>query len=90
MPYILCGSVNTIRTCPPQTSNNGTSSASRLGKVDGIPLSNKVYICTCMNLCAICSTFGEDKIDSRGAKLILILILLYNSLLHELSKVKSL
>nr|XP_012569662.1 la-related protein 6B isoform X3 [Cicer arietinum] len=41
--FSAVGSVNTIRTCPPQTSNNGTSSASRLGKVDGIPLSNKLH-----------------------------------------------
>ncbi|CAL5195114.1 unnamed protein product [Lathyrus oleraceus] len=37
------GSVKTIRTCPPQISNNGTSSASRLGKIDGIPLYNKLH-----------------------------------------------
>ncbi|MED6206185.1 hypothetical protein PIB30_024478 [Stylosanthes scabra] len=37
------GSVKTIRTCPPQTSNSGASSASRLGKVDGVHLSNKLH-----------------------------------------------
>ncbi|CAK8545002.1 unnamed protein product [Lathyrus sativus] len=37
------GSVKTIRTCPPQISNNGTSSATRLGKIDGIPLYNKLH-----------------------------------------------
>ncbi|GAU13736.1 hypothetical protein TSUD_348400 [Trifolium subterraneum] len=41
--FSAVGSVKTIRTCPPQTSNNGTSSASRLGKVDGIPLYNKLH-----------------------------------------------
>ncbi|XP_052727076.1 la-related protein 6B isoform X1 [Vigna angularis] len=38
-----CGSVKTIHTCPPQTSNSGASSALRLGKVDGLPLSNKLH-----------------------------------------------
>lgn len=41
--FSAVGSVKTIRTCPPQTSNNGTSSASRSGKVDGIPLHNKLH-----------------------------------------------
>ncbi|CAJ2631219.1 unnamed protein product [Trifolium pratense] len=41
--FSAVGSVKTIRTCPPQTSNNGTSSASRLGKIDGIPLYNKLH-----------------------------------------------
>ncbi|KAK4286609.1 hypothetical protein QN277_003136 [Acacia crassicarpa] len=40
--FSAVGSVNTIRTCPPQSSNGGASSASRLAKVDGMPLSNKV------------------------------------------------
>ncbi|KAK7338245.1 hypothetical protein VNO77_18849 [Canavalia gladiata] len=41
--FSAVGSVKTIRTCPPQTSNSGASSASRLGKVDGMPLSNKLH-----------------------------------------------
>ncbi|XP_027350219.1 la-related protein 6B [Abrus precatorius] len=41
--FSAVGSVKTIRTCPPQTSNNGAASASRLGKVDGMPLSNKLH-----------------------------------------------
>ncbi|KAK7354892.1 hypothetical protein VNO80_20463 [Phaseolus coccineus] len=41
--FSAVGSVKTIRTCPPQTSNSGASSASRLGKVDGLPLSNKLH-----------------------------------------------
>ncbi|XP_028757209.1 la-related protein 6B isoform X2 [Neltuma alba] len=39
--FSAVGSVNTIRTCPPQSSNGGAS-ASRLAKVDSMPLSNKV------------------------------------------------
>ncbi|XP_022636091.1 la-related protein 6B isoform X1 [Vigna radiata var. radiata] len=41
--FSVVGSVKTIRTCPPQTSNSGASSALRLGKVDGLPLSNKLH-----------------------------------------------
>lgn len=41
--FSVVGSVNTIRTCPPQSSNGGASSASRPAKVDGIPLSNKLH-----------------------------------------------
>ncbi|KAI4334637.1 hypothetical protein L6164_019301 [Bauhinia variegata] len=41
--FSAVGSVKTIRTCPPQTSNGGASSASRLSKVDGMPLSNKLH-----------------------------------------------
>ncbi|XP_061373051.1 la-related protein 6B [Gastrolobium bilobum] len=41
--FSAVGSVKTIRTCPPQTSNSGASSASRLGKVDGMSLSNKLH-----------------------------------------------
>lgn len=41
--FSAIGSVKTIRTCPPQTSNSGASSASRLGKVDALPLSNKLH-----------------------------------------------
>ncbi|QCE13412.1 la-related protein 6B [Vigna unguiculata] len=41
--FSAVGSVKTIRTCPPQTSNSGASSALRLGKVDGLPLSNKLH-----------------------------------------------
>ncbi|XP_057439767.1 la-related protein 6B [Lotus japonicus] len=41
--FSAVGSVKTIRTCPPQTTNSGASSASRLGKVDGMPLSNKLH-----------------------------------------------
>lgn len=36
------GSVKTIRTCPPQTSNCATSTASRSGKMDMF-FGNKVY-----------------------------------------------
>ena len=36
------GSVKTIRTCQPQPSNGGASSASRSGKADGVLYSNKV------------------------------------------------
>ncbi|KAK7277042.1 hypothetical protein RIF29_18191 [Crotalaria pallida] len=41
--FSTVGSVKTIRTCPPQTSNSGTSSASRSGKADGMPLSSKLH-----------------------------------------------
>ncbi|KAF7824297.1 la-related protein 6B isoform X1 [Senna tora] len=41
--FSAVGSVNTIRTCPPQTTNGGAPSASRLAKVDGMPLSNKLH-----------------------------------------------
>ncbi|RYR52888.1 hypothetical protein Ahy_A06g027753 isoform A [Arachis hypogaea] len=41
--FSAVGSVKTIRTCPPQTSNSGASSASRLGKVDGVHLANKLH-----------------------------------------------
>ncbi|KAJ1390753.1 Winged helix-like DNA-binding domain superfamily [Sesbania bispinosa] len=41
--FSAVGSVKTIRTCPPQTSNNGASSTSRLGKIDSMPLSNKLH-----------------------------------------------
>ncbi|KAL1350260.1 la-related protein 6B isoform X1 [Arachis duranensis] len=42
--FSAVGSVKTIRTCPPQTSNSGASSASRLGKVDGVHLANKSFL----------------------------------------------
>ncbi|PSS35762.1 La-related protein like [Actinidia chinensis var. chinensis] len=37
------GSVNSIRTCQPQTSNGGASSASRSGKADSMLFSNKLH-----------------------------------------------
>jgi len=37
------GSVKTIRTCQPQTSNGGASSASRTTKSDGMLFSNKLH-----------------------------------------------
>ncbi|XP_037495322.1 la-related protein 6B [Jatropha curcas] len=37
------GSVKTIRTCPPQTSGGGASSASRSTKADGMHFSNKLH-----------------------------------------------
>ncbi|XP_059448792.1 la-related protein 6B [Corylus avellana] len=39
--FSAVGSVKTIRTCQPQTSNGGASSASRSGKSDGMLFSNK-------------------------------------------------
>lgn len=36
------GSVKTIRTCQPQTSSGGASSASRSGKSENIHFTNKV------------------------------------------------
>jgi len=41
--FSAVGSVKTIRTCPPQTSNGGASSASRSGKADGMQFSNKLH-----------------------------------------------
>ncbi|CAL0302223.1 unnamed protein product [Lupinus luteus] len=40
---VVGSSVKTIRTCPPQPSNSGTSSASRGGKADGMPLYSKLH-----------------------------------------------
>ncbi|KAL8482732.1 hypothetical protein ACS0TY_025686 [Phlomoides rotata] len=37
------GSVKSIRTCPPQNSNNGASSASKTGKGDAMHLSGKFH-----------------------------------------------
>ncbi|XP_030938426.1 la-related protein 6B [Quercus lobata] len=39
--FSAVGSVKTIRTCQPQPSNGGASSASRSGKADGVLYSNK-------------------------------------------------
>ncbi|XP_019419786.1 PREDICTED: la-related protein 6B isoform X2 [Lupinus angustifolius] len=41
--FSVVGSVKTIRTCPPQHSSSGTSSASRGGKADGMPLYSKLH-----------------------------------------------
>lgn len=41
--FSAVGSVKTIRTCQPQTSNGGTSSASRAAKADGMLFSNKLH-----------------------------------------------
>ncbi|XP_058184237.1 la-related protein 6B [Rhododendron vialii] len=41
--FSAVGSVKTIRTCPPQTSNGGASSAGRSGKADGMLFSNKLH-----------------------------------------------
>ncbi|XP_065860858.1 la-related protein 6B [Euphorbia lathyris] len=41
--FSTVGSVKTIRTCPPQTSGGGASSASRSAKVDGMHFSNKLH-----------------------------------------------
>ncbi|KAL6221503.1 hypothetical protein ACLB2K_004899 [Fragaria x ananassa] len=41
--FSAAGSVKTIRTCQPQTSNNNSSSASRSAKVDGMHFSNKLH-----------------------------------------------
>ncbi|KAI3697166.1 hypothetical protein L6452_29974 [Arctium lappa] len=41
--FSAVGSVKTIRTCQPQTSNGGTSSASRAAKTDGMLFSNKLH-----------------------------------------------
>ncbi|XP_019419785.1 PREDICTED: la-related protein 6B isoform X1 [Lupinus angustifolius] len=40
---VVGSSVKTIRTCPPQHSSSGTSSASRGGKADGMPLYSKLH-----------------------------------------------
>ncbi|XP_071719989.1 la-related protein 6B-like [Rutidosis leptorrhynchoides] len=41
--FSAVGSVKTIRTCQPQSSNGGPSSASRTGKADGMLFSNKLH-----------------------------------------------
>lgn len=41
--FSAVGSVKTIRTCPPQTSGGGASSASRSAKADGMHFSNKLH-----------------------------------------------
>ncbi|KAE9593616.1 putative lupus La protein [Lupinus albus] len=41
--FSVVGSVKTIRTCPPQPSNSGTSSASRGAKADSMPLYSKLH-----------------------------------------------
>ncbi|KAJ9558749.1 hypothetical protein OSB04_013363 [Centaurea solstitialis] len=41
--FSAVGSVKTIRTCQPQASNGGTSSASRAAKADGMLFSNKLH-----------------------------------------------
>ncbi|XAR71504.1 hypothetical protein NMG60_11028811 [Bertholletia excelsa] len=41
--FSAVGSVKTIRSCQPQTSNGGASSASRSGKVDHMLFSNKLH-----------------------------------------------
>ncbi|KAF9679275.1 hypothetical protein SADUNF_Sadunf07G0123000 [Salix dunnii] len=41
--FSAVGSVKTIRTCPPQTSGGGGSSASRSAKADGMHFSNKLH-----------------------------------------------
>ncbi|KAL6976084.1 hypothetical protein U1Q18_024878 [Sarracenia purpurea var. burkii] len=41
--FSAVGSVKTIRTCQPQTSNGGASPASRLGKGDSLLFSNKLH-----------------------------------------------
>lgn len=41
--FSAVGSVKTIRTCPPQTSGGGASSASRSTKADGMHFSNKLH-----------------------------------------------
>ncbi|KAJ0034319.1 hypothetical protein Pint_26379 [Pistacia integerrima] len=41
--FSAVGSVNTIRTCLPQTSGGGAPSASRLTKADGMLFSNKLH-----------------------------------------------
>ncbi|KAG5530364.1 hypothetical protein RHGRI_025339 [Rhododendron griersonianum] len=41
--FSAVGSVKTIRTCPPQTSNGGAPSAGRSGKADGMLFSNKLH-----------------------------------------------
>ncbi|EEF33296.1 lupus la ribonucleoprotein, putative [Ricinus communis] len=41
--FSAVGSVKTIRTCPPQTSGGGASSASRSAKGEGMHFSNKLH-----------------------------------------------
>ncbi|PRQ46006.1 putative lupus La protein [Rosa chinensis] len=41
--FSAAGSVKTIRTCQPQTSNSNSSSASRSAKADGMHFSNKLH-----------------------------------------------
>lgn len=41
--FSVVGSVKTIRTCQPQASNGGPSSASRAAKADGMLFSNKLH-----------------------------------------------
>ncbi|KAK3035399.1 hypothetical protein RJ639_032927 [Escallonia herrerae] len=41
--FLAVGSVKSIRTCIPQTSNGGASSASRTSKTDGMLLNNKLH-----------------------------------------------
>ncbi|XP_021982428.1 la-related protein 6B isoform X1 [Helianthus annuus] len=41
--FSAVGSVKTIRTCQPQASNGGATSASRAAKADGILFSNKLH-----------------------------------------------
>lgn len=41
--FSVVGSVKTIRTCQPQSSNGGPSSASRAAKADGMLFSNKLH-----------------------------------------------
>ncbi|KAF6137506.1 hypothetical protein GIB67_031785 [Kingdonia uniflora] len=41
--FSAIGCVKTIRTCQPQTSNGGTSAASRLAKTDNMLFSNKLH-----------------------------------------------
>ncbi|XP_050388147.1 la-related protein 6B [Argentina anserina] len=41
--FSAAGSVKTIRTCQPQSSNNNSASASRSAKADGMHFSNKLH-----------------------------------------------
>ncbi|XP_074292062.1 la-related protein 6B [Silene latifolia] len=41
--FSVIGSVKSIRTCQPQPSNNGASSASRSSKTDNYPYNNKLH-----------------------------------------------
>ena len=48
--------MKTIRTCPPQTSGGGASSASRSAKADGMHFSNKVHMHACLGISYVLHT----------------------------------
>ncbi|KAL6957888.1 hypothetical protein U1Q18_045415, partial [Sarracenia purpurea var. burkii] len=66
--FSVAGSVKTIRTCQPQTSNGGASSASRSGKTDSMLFSNKL-ICGDAPLHAFVEYESVELAEKAVAKL---------------------